>query len=174
MSNYPYSQDLSGKMIGGTKAFGLPVASDTQLFPLGCELYDDEGQVTIYRYVRATASTIAAGSVVQLNGGPLTVSAAAASAAGCAARCGVAPYAFGASQYGFIVVSGAVSSVLATGTINPSDVLVPDVSNAGHVVSLAPSAGYAQAEAVAALNRIGIAGSAASGGLVTVMVQGLR
>lgn len=173
MSNYPYSQDLSGKMIGGTNAFGLPVASDTQLFPLGCELYDDEGRGTLYRYVRATASPISAGNVVSYDGGPLTVSQTAASANGVALRAGVAPYAFAASQYGFIAVSGFVTGVAASGTINPGDILVPDVASAGHVIALAPAGAYAQADAVAALNRIGIAGGTASGGVVIVMLQGL-
>ena len=156
-------------MIGGTRAFGLPTPTATKQFPLGCLLYNDEGDGTIYKYVQATAASIAAGDVVSLSGGGTTVSTTPASATGVATRVGVAPYAFTASYYGFIVVHGPV--LARSGTVSAGTVVVPNVASAGAVVALAPGAGYAQAEAVAAMSIIGVAGTPDSGGFATIFVR---
>jgi hypothetical protein len=164
----PYIQSLKGKMLGGTRAFGLPLPSATQEFPIGSLLYNDEGLGTIYKYVQATAATIALGDVVSYASGS-TVATQAASAAGVATRAGVAPYAFTASYYGFIVVHGQATA--KAGTVALGSVLVPTVGTAGTASALAPAGTYAQAEAVAAMSVMGVALGADSGGFASIFVN---
>jgi len=164
----PYIQSLKGKMLGGTRAFGLPLASTTQEFPIGTLLYNDEGLGTIYKYVQATNAVIAVNDVVSYASGS-TVATQAASATGVITRAGVAPYAFTANQYGFIVVHGQVTAKATTVTAGLA--LVPTVGTAGTVSALAPSGAYSQAEAVAAMSVMGFALGSDSTGVASIFVN---
>lgn len=170
MSEVVYNSTLSGKMIASTKVFGLPVASSNKEYEIG-DLLIDPTTKTIYQYVQATAAGIAANATVSSANG-LTVATSPATAAGVATCAGVAPYAFTASQYGFIAKSGNITTSVS-GTVNSGDIVAADLASAGNAITVAPGAAYAQADAVASLKIIGVATSGTTGGAATICLRGL-
>ncbi len=169
MAEYIYESTLKGLMIASTKAFGLPVPSATQAYPIGCLLYD-ENTGTFYKYIQATAATIAASDVVSW-ASATTVSTTPASAAGVGSRAGVAPYAFAASYYGFIVVEGPVTVAATSTGYVLGDPVAPDVGSAGHVIEHSVSGSPTQAEVVRAGAIMGFALAVESGGFVLIYVN---
>jgi len=173
MAEYVYNQTLDGKMVGNTKVFGLPLESETPEYNVG-DLLIDSTTGAVYQYIQCwPTAPIGPGDVVSVLPGTtgLVCQTTPATAAGVAAVVGVSPYEIKANYYGFITRSGN-AIVKVTGAPVVGTILVPDVAVSGNAIALAPGAAYAQAEAVAALNRMGTTVVAAAAGVATVNLKG--
>ena len=169
-ADYIYEQGAQTKGLPTTKVFGLPLAGANPLYSIGQLIYD-ENTGAIYKYIQATNAGITANTVVSyLDASGAKVATAAATAAGVAARAGVAPYAFTANQYGFILVHGKIN-VQASGTgYVLGDPVAPDLATAGKVIE-ATIATPTAAETIRAAAIMGFALAVESGGFVDIFVN---
>ena len=170
MADFFYEQGLQTKGLPTVQVFGLQLPSATKAWPIGQLLYD-ETTGAIYKYVQATNAIIATNTVVSyLDASGGKVATAAATAAGVASRAGVAPYAFTANQYGFILVHGIISvSASGTGYVL-GDPIAPDLASAGKVIE-ATVATPTAAETIRAAAIMGFALAVESGGFVSAFIN---
>lgn len=180
MAYYFYELDIKSKQSPSLQASGLTVASATQQFPLGARIYD-ETTGTYYKYVKASAATIAANDLCSYVDATGTVVASSpATAAGVGAAAGVnsgagatAGVQIAASAYFWMAVEGpALVKATSTGYVL-GDRVAPDVGAAGKVIEIAVAT-PTNAEVIQAAAGIGFALQAESGGTVKVYLNRLQ
>jgi hypothetical protein len=171
MSVDVYRNLLPDLQLAKAKVFGQPNAPGaTQLYPLGTKLYDEISD-TLYKYCQFSGSVGANACVSEVAATPNIMIQTAGSAASCAGRSGVSPFAATDLQFGWIAISGNVV-VQATGSVAVGDVVAPDVGATGKVITAAVATPSA-AEVIRIANAMGVCRVASGGGNCTVYLNRL-